>query len=418
MQEAGVPVTFAYISDAHDNHTLARAPRARRGRLQAAAGRLRRRLRDVLQAPRSTTASTRATRSSSSPSTRAITSPAAPARRSPTARCAYTHTPCAQADLAELPGQPDRRGQRQDRRAAARRRARLRHPLRRCPDLLRQRAAGSQRSGRAQARARSGGGQGHRPVRRRRGRADRRAARRHRRGADAAHGQQRSEADADVHDVRQRRLLLPDRRRPRAAAMSASTPASRGTTATARRRSATPGSAWSVPASRSAAWTRSTWTDHVDVRPTMLALLGLADNYEDDGRVVTQIVGEQGTARRVAALTAARSTRLGDVYKQLNAPFGAFGVDTLARLDQGDRGRRRDLRVDRDQDRRPDLCARRPRGADPDGPRRSGLPRPEAVRRSRPSSGSSRQAACSTRPTRSAPHRACINRGQARSVRA
>ena len=25
MQENGVPVTFAYISDAHDNHTLARA---------------------------------------------------------------------------------------------------------------------------------------------------------------------------------------------------------------------------------------------------------------------------------------------------------------------------------------------------------------------------------------------------------
>jgi arylsulfatase A-like enzyme len=72
----------------------------------------------------------------------------------------------------------------------------------------------------------------------------------------------------------------------------------------------------------------STWTDHVDVRPTMLALLGLADNYEDDGRVVTQIVGSKALP---GELRAHRSTvtRLGDVYKQLNAPFGAFGVDTL-----------------------------------------------------------------------------------------
>ena len=73
----------------------------------------------------------------------------------------------------------------------------------------------------------------------------------------------------------------------------------------------------------------STWTDHTDVRPTMLALLGLADNYEDDGRVVTQIVGSKALP---GELRCHRSTvtRLGDVYKQLNAPFGAFGMDTLA----------------------------------------------------------------------------------------
>ncbi len=31
MQEHGIPVTYAYISDAHDNHTLAPRVRARRG---------------------------------------------------------------------------------------------------------------------------------------------------------------------------------------------------------------------------------------------------------------------------------------------------------------------------------------------------------------------------------------------------
>ena len=29
----------------------------------------------------------------------------------------------------------------------------------------------------------------------------------------------------------------------------------------------------------------TTWTDHTDVRPTMLALLGLEDDYTHDGRV-------------------------------------------------------------------------------------------------------------------------------------
>jgi hypothetical protein len=73
----------------------------------------------------------------------------------------------------------------------------------------------------------------------------------------------------------------------------------------------------------------STWTDHTDVRPTMLALLGLADPYQDDGRVVTQIVSSRALP---GGLRHHRHgvTKLGDVYKQLNAPFGAFGTDTLS----------------------------------------------------------------------------------------
>ena len=108
MQENGVPVTFAYISDAHDNHTLRPRFGPGRGRLQAAAGRLRHGVRDVLPAPRAATASTRATRSSSSRSTRAITSPAASAPRSRTAR-SPTRTRRARRPLADVPGEPDRR---------------------------------------------------------------------------------------------------------------------------------------------------------------------------------------------------------------------------------------------------------------------------------------------------------------------
>ncbi|HEY5373493.1 MAG TPA: hypothetical protein VIK01_07385, partial [Polyangiaceae bacterium] len=71
------------------------------------------------------------------------------------------------------------------------------------------------------------------------------------------------------------------------------------------------------------------WTDHTDVRPTMLALLGLHDSYQADGRVVTQ-------ALKPSALTTTLSTNqsaieaLGDSYKQINAPFGAFATSALA----------------------------------------------------------------------------------------
>jgi hypothetical protein len=71
------------------------------------------------------------------------------------------------------------------------------------------------------------------------------------------------------------------------------------------------------------------WVDHTDVRPTMLALAGLRDSYGHDGRVITEVLHEwalpvslrqhQGTHERLAAL-----------YKQINAPFGHLPLDLLA----------------------------------------------------------------------------------------
>src|SRR5262249_24991543 len=70
-----------------------------------------------------------------------------------------------------------------------------------------------------------------------------------------------------------------------------------------------------------------TWADHTDTRPTMLALLGLTDSYEHDGRV---LIDQLDAWAMPQSLRAHRHTlqRLGEVYKQLNAPFGQFG-DTL-----------------------------------------------------------------------------------------
>jgi hypothetical protein len=50
----------------------------------------------------------------------------------------------------------------------------------------------------------------------------------------------------------------------------------------------------------------TTWTDHTNVRPTMLTLLGLKDDYTEDGHALVQ------------------------ADDQVNAPFGEFALATLA----------------------------------------------------------------------------------------
>jgi hypothetical protein len=70
------------------------------------------------------------------------------------------------------------------------------------------------------------------------------------------------------------------------------------------------------------------WTDHTDLRPTMLTLLGLKDDYETDGRAVTQILNENSIP---VSLRVHRPSleQLGATYKQLMASFGAFAMNTL-----------------------------------------------------------------------------------------
>jgi hypothetical protein len=74
--------------------------------------------------------------------------------------------------------------------------------------------------------------------------------------------------------------------------------------------------------------TSDVWTDHTDVRPTMLTLLGLHDDYVHDGRTVVEPLYDWAVPW---SLRAHRETllRLGATYKQLNAAFGTFAMDTL-----------------------------------------------------------------------------------------
>jgi hypothetical protein len=72
-----------------------------------------------------------------------------------------------------------------------------------------------------------------------------------------------------------------------------------------------------------------TWTDHTNVRPTMLALTGLRDDYGHDGRVLVEGLQTKATPQALRAHRAA-VLALGAAYEQVNAPFGAFALDTLA----------------------------------------------------------------------------------------
>lgn len=71
----------------------------------------------------------------------------------------------------------------------------------------------------------------------------------------------------------------------------------------------------------------STWSDHTDVRPTILTLVGLKDDYTHDGRVLTEALS--GFAVPSAVKKSTSFVQLANIYKQLDASFGSFAMDTL-----------------------------------------------------------------------------------------
>ncbi len=61
----------------------------------------------------------------------------------------------------------------------------------------------------------------------------------------------------------------------------------------------------------------------------MFSLLGLSDSYDGDGRAILQVLNPSAIP---ASLRAYLHTldELGAAYKQLNAPFGSLGLDSLS----------------------------------------------------------------------------------------
>jgi hypothetical protein len=73
----------------------------------------------------------------------------------------------------------------------------------------------------------------------------------------------------------------------------------------------------------------TTWSDHTDIRPTMMVLLGLKDDYSHDGRTLVEDL--TGYARPPALRKSSGSfVKLAQIYKQIDACVGQLGLATLA----------------------------------------------------------------------------------------
>ncbi|MGI9033862.1 MAG: hypothetical protein ACR2HY_09375 [Acidimicrobiales bacterium] len=83
------------------------------------------------------------------------------------------------------------------------------------------------------------------------------------------------------------------------------------------------------PGIKAAGTDSTTFTDHTDIRPTVLALAGLRDDYRSDGRVITEILRGDAVPQALR-VHGPQVEQMGALYKQLNAAVGQFGLDTLA----------------------------------------------------------------------------------------
>jgi hypothetical protein len=70
------------------------------------------------------------------------------------------------------------------------------------------------------------------------------------------------------------------------------------------------------------------WSDHTDIVPTMWDLLGLRGDYAPDGRVLAEVIKPSALPKALRQ-NKTLVVKLGELYKQLNAPVGTFGLDTL-----------------------------------------------------------------------------------------
>lgn len=73
------------------------------------------------------------------------------------------------------------------------------------------------------------------------------------------------------------------------------------------------------------------FSDHTDIRPTILTLTGLKDDYAHDGRVLFEVLANNVLPQSLKAHNDTLS-QLAEAYKQINAPRGELGRRTLIRM--------------------------------------------------------------------------------------
>jgi hypothetical protein len=82
------------------------------------------------------------------------------------------------------------------------------------------------------------------------------------------------------------------------------------------------------PGVRAGGKTARIFSDHTDIRPTVLSLAGLTDDYAHDGRVLFEVLEGAAVPRAVREHEATLS-RLASAFKSINAPVGELGRKTL-----------------------------------------------------------------------------------------
>jgi arylsulfatase A-like enzyme len=70
------------------------------------------------------------------------------------------------------------------------------------------------------------------------------------------------------------------------------------------------------------------FTDHTDVRPTVMSLVGLTDDYVHEGRVIAEWMQDQALPNGIRKARE-NYTELAAIFKQLNAPKGELGRASL-----------------------------------------------------------------------------------------
>jgi hypothetical protein len=85
------------------------------------------------------------------------------------------------------------------------------------------------------------------------------------------------------------------------------------------------------PGIRNLGLTDQLFTDHTDIRPTILALTQLKDDYTHDGRVLFEIINDNALPQPLRGHSQTLS-EVAEIYKTINAPTGILGIATLTSL--------------------------------------------------------------------------------------
>jgi hypothetical protein len=93
------------------------------------------------------------------------------------------------------------------------------------------------------------------------------------------------------------------------------------------------------PGVRRVGVTGAFFSDHTDIRPTIVSLAGLTDDYAHDGRVLFEVLNDSALPKTLRQHRGTL-TDLAAAYKAINAPLGPVGMKTLqdvtAAIESGD----------------------------------------------------------------------------------